>query len=232
MKQINNEEIWLKNPLILFKQKYLTNFIINHNMSRNSKYNAITRLILILTFLGFLLTKSFKILLISIFSLTFLSIFYIFFKSKSNIEGFIDETNLFPLDKNIHPDQSNVINSTSKYINSSNFTLPTKENPMMNPTLVDLNTKPNKLPAAPSFNPIVENKINDSVKNNLNDNLFRDLGDNIEFNYSMQNFYTNPNTQTPNDQKAFADFCYGGMLSCKEGNEFQCMKKNYRHILA
>jgi hypothetical protein len=46
----------------------------------------------------------------------------------------------------------------------------------------------------------------------------------------MINFNTNPNTQIPNDQAGFADFCYGNMPSCKEGNEFACMKKDFRYI--
>lgn len=230
MKKYNTEKIWLDDPLTLFKKEYITNIFLTNNMSKNTKYNTITRIILLATIFGFILTKSIKILFLSIFALTILSIIYV--TGTKNKEGFIDEPNLYPLNKNIHPNQNDLVNATAKYINTKNFTLPTKNNPMMNPTLIDLNEHPNKLEAAPSFNPIVEEKINSEVKKNLDPKLFRDLGDNIEFEYSMQNFYTNPNTKTPNDQKAFAEYCYGGMLSCKEGNEFQCDKKNYRHILS
>jgi hypothetical protein len=38
----------------------------------------------------------------------------------------------------------------------------------------------------------------------------------------MRNFYSTPNTTIPNDQKAFAEFCYGDMISCKEGNPIAC----------
>ena len=34
------------------------------------------------------------------------------------------------------------------------------------------------------------------------------------------------NTKIPSNQKGFAEFCYGDMPSCKEGNEFQCTKNN------
>ena len=50
--------------------------------------------------------------------------------------------------------------------------------------------------------------------------LFSDLGDNYNFDFSMRNFYTNPNTTIPNDQGGFANFCFGDMVSAKEGNEF------------
>jgi hypothetical protein len=45
----------------------------------------------------------------------------------------------------------------------------------------------------------------------------------------MRSFYTNPNTLVPNDQKAFAEFCYGNMKSCKDGDDVACINKNYRY---
>ena len=47
----------------------------------------------------------------------------------------------------------------------------------------------------------------------------------------MRNFYSMPNTKVCSDQKKFAEFCYGNMPSCKEGNEFQCAKNNQRYLL-
>ena len=44
----------------------------------------------------------------------------------------------------------------------------------------------------------------------------------------MRNFYSMPNTQIPNNQKAFAEFCVGDMTSCKEGNIDACSKINRR----
>jgi len=60
--------------------------------------------------------------------------------------------------------------------------------------------------------------------------LFKDLGDNFDFDQSMRPFYATANTKVPNDQTAFAQFCYGDMTSCKEGNEFACVKNNARYI--
>ena len=34
----------------------------------------------------------------------------------------------------------------------------------------------------------------------------------------------------PNEQRRFAEFCYGNMPSCKEGNDFACMQNNERYI--
>ena len=54
--------------------------------------------------------------------------------------------------------------------------------------------------------------------------LFKDLGDSMNFDQSMRSWYPMPNTQIPNDQKSFADFCYGDMPSCKEGSTLACSK--------
>ena len=59
--------------------------------------------------------------------------------------------------------------------------------------------------------------------------LFSSLGDSFEFeDFGQYNFYATANTRVPNDQKGFADFCYGDMVSGKEGNDFALMKNNPR----
>ena len=114
-------------------------------------------------------------------------------------------------------------------LSKSSMTTPTKENPLMNVMLPEIQDNPKRNMAAPSFAPKVEKEINESVKKNLDPKLFQDLGDNIEFDSSMRSFYATANTQVPNDQKAFAEFCYGGMKSCKEGDGLACHAKNYKH---
>ena len=41
----------------------------------------------------------------------------------------------------------------------------------------------------------------------------------------MRQFHTMPNTKIPNDQNAFAKFCYGDMKSCKDGDDL-CTRNN------
>jgi hypothetical protein len=117
------------------------------------------------------------------------------------------------------------------------FQAPTPQDPLMNVLLTDIQDRPNRPAAEPAFNPDVERDINQSTKtfvvndvdgNNANfeDRLFRDLGDNYEFSNSMRNYFATPNTRIPNDQHAFAEFCYGSMISCKEGNMMACARAN------
>ena len=59
---------------------------------------------------------------------------------------------------------------------------------------------------------------------NIDEKLFKDLGDNFNFDQSMRSWYATPNTQIPNDQHAFAEWCYGDMVSCKQGSELACSR--------
>jgi hypothetical protein len=65
----------------------------------------------------------------------------------------------------------------------------------------------------------------------MTDKLFASLDDHFEFEQSARQFYSNPATTVPNDQGAFAAFCYGEMISCKEGNQFACVRDAPRYNL-
>ena len=116
------------------------------------------------------------------------------------------------------------------------FQAPTPQDPLMNVLLTDIKDHPTRPAAEPAFNPQVEHAINQSAQEfvvqdlggnpNLEDRLFRDLGDNYEFSNSMRNYFATPNTKIPNDQHAFAEYCYGAMISCKEGNMMACARAN------
>ena len=57
----------------------------------------------------------------------------------------------------------------------------------------------------------------------------KDLGEQFVFEQSLRPFHSNPSTTIPNDQQGFAEFCYGSMVSCKEGNMFACARNLARH---
>lgn len=209
---------WLNDITILFKKDKLFNVWISQNASLEEQFNAITRLVLYLTTLGFLLTRNTKMIISALITLFIIVIAY-----------------RYQYNKYILQHTNNVLqegfNSKEFYnVVKENYTTPTKQNPLMNVMPTDNLHNPKRNAAAPSFQSVVEEDINNKVKETLDPKLFRDLGDNLEFEQSMRNFHTMPNTKIPNDQKAFAEFCYGSMPSCKEGDSLQCEKKNYRHI--
>jgi hypothetical protein len=120
-----------------------------------------------------------------------------------------------------------------------NFTNPTEKNPLMNVLLPEIKDDPKRKMAAPAYNRAVEKQINndtqDFVISNFNNDkklkkkLFSTLGDSFEFeDFAQHTFFATPNTTIPNDQNGFAQFCYGDMVSGKDGNDFALMRNNPR----
>ena len=211
-----SETFWFNDPTVLLNKQYMMNIWPKKGESFDQKLNAITRLVILLTVLGYLFTFSMKLIISGVITLVVLVVLYKTQKKKHTEQKM--KTAL----------KEGFTNPDLYAMTKSNFTQPTTQNPLMNVQLPEIKYNPHRKAAAPAFNPAVETEINDSVKNGLDSRLFQDLGDNIEFEGSMRNFYSTANTRIPNDQKAFAEFCYGDMRSCKEGDGIQCEKKNYR----
>ena len=251
-------QIWSKDPLVLFRQEQL-HFWPSKNQPLEEKINAITRLIILFTLIGTLITKSMRVFTTGFVSL--LSLLVIYYTQSSKKEGMTPNMKLSEvmndgdkLNSSIlrnlkgssldtskrnywYPEKTSVRNPTkqvtTKRIDRADERprvgkeqTPTKNNPMMNVLMTDYKEEPNRPRAEPAFAPHVREKIDkkaqEQVEDDLDEKLFRDLGDEIQFDRSMQQFYTTANTQIPNDQKAFADFCYGNMSSCKDGDVDKC----------
>ena len=114
-------------------------------------------------------------------------------------------------------------------------------NPLSNVLLNDYDYNPHKKPAPPSFTEKDRETILDETKKqiqllnpdqpNIEKKLFHDVTENLEMEQSMRQFYSTANTTIPNDQKGFAEFCYGDMISAKEGNKFAAVRNNPRYNL-
>lgn len=211
-------QFWLSEPSILLNQKKILELWPTKEMTKNNKLNAITRLIILLTIIGYIFSRELKILITGLITI---GIIILVEKIQKNQK------------KNIINTEAFTDGSYYKLV-KDNFSTPTKDNPLMNVMLTDIYSNPNKKPAAPTFNPVVTEDINNATKKFVSENfndptieekLFKDLGDNFAFDQSMRTWYATPNTQIPNDQKKFAEFCYGGMSSCKEGHEIACSRK-------
>jgi len=211
-------QFWLNNPSVLMKNNNILNLWPTKNMNQNEKLNSITRLIIILSVTGYMMTKNIKFILALFITLIVIIILY---KSKcfKNVKKPFVTNEAFT-----NPSIYNKI--------KNNYTEPTVNNPVMNVLLTDYEDNPKRKMAAPSFTPIVEEKINKETKNMIINNfedpeienlLFKDLGDSVSFDRSMRSWYSMPNTQIPNDQKSFTDFCYGNMPSCKEESILSCI---------
>jgi len=205
-----NNSFWLENPNVLLNKNYLTEIWPQDNFDLDRKLNAITRLILILAILGFLFTKSSYIIVSAAVSIVVLVMIHKS-KSASKREG------MGNLDIKINKEEF-------EELLNEEFTMPTKKNPFMNVLMTEYKENPQRKPAAPVYN---EEVLDDVTKKSRKDErLYKNLGDNLTFQNSLRNFYSVANTSIPNNQKDFANFCYGNMPSCKEGDEFMCEKNS------
>lgn len=210
-------DFWINDPHIIFNNKFLFDIYPKENMSRVEKFNAISRLIIFLTILVLFVSRDYKIIIFSIIILSaIIIVFYFLNKKDTSIEKFSNN------------------NFYQKY--KHNFTNPEINNPLMNVMLPEIQDNPNRKQGAPAYNDNVRELINESTKNivkknfkddKIDERLFNDLGDKMEFENSMRHFFTNPNTTIPNNQKEFAEFCYGNMASCKDGNNKDCKDTLY-----
>lgn len=232
-----NTTFWLNNPTILFKSEYIKELYPINGMTSEQKLNAITRLIILLTILGYLITQRFKIIITGIVTLGVIVILY-YTNRSAQLKNSLKKTKNIESFENINSEKMNCYNIMKK-----SYTQPTPQNPVMNVLLTEIHDNPERLEGAPAFNKVVETSINDNTKkfiehqfgensgsgSDIDKKLFKDLGDSFEFEQSMRNFYVTPNTKIPNDQGSFAEFCYGDMISCKEGDPLACTRNNPRY---
>ena len=250
-KQLSSTPFWINDPTVLFNREEMMDIWPAPLMSIEQKMNAISRIVILLSILGFLITKNVNIIFTGAITL---AIFVMMYKLQHQEE--YDAKNGGNKDGGNNGNNGNNGNDKKKegFINSTFneptntrsvlkpiMTMPTVANPMMNVLLPEIAYNPERNQAALAYKPKIEKEINHTTEvatvldfeprniteaEKLRKKLFADLGDKYEFDDSMRSFYTNPNTTIPNDQKGFAEFCYGSMISCKEGNEFACQRFN------
>ena len=248
--KMNSQDFWLKDPTVLLNKDYINQVWPKRGMSSEEKLNAASRLVVFLTILGYLITMSTNVFMIGAVTLGVIVLIHqIQANPKASATAAVKTTEGFSNNIN-KPEFYNAL--------KGEFTAPTVDNPLMNPLLTEITGNPKRRNAAPAFNPAVEAEINESTKQFVSrnfdknasnlvkdgamaidgppnhssketyDQLFGTLGDNSVFETSMRNFYATPNSRIPNDQTAFAKYCYGDMTSCKEGDEFACGRINSR----
>ena len=240
-------QFWSNDPLVLFNKEYIFELWPTTNMCYEQKLNAITRLVILITILGYILTMSQRILVVGI--LTLLVIFVLFKMRKQKItknmlnEGFSlqgnEVTGMF--DNN---NASYVNPETLDSVLKSEFKEGTKKNPFSNVLLTQIADDPNRKAAPPSFNVDCDQDITKNIKRavqmmnpgikNTNKQLYGDLFQEFELDQSNRAFFSTANTRVTNDQGAYSQFLYGTMPSAKESTPegaFARVQDNYRYTL-
>jgi hypothetical protein len=217
-------------------------------MCYEQKLNAITRLVILITILGYVSTTSTRILVVG--TLTLAVIFGLFKMRKQKLtnqmlnEGFSIQGNQVTgmFEKNT---DSYVNPVTLDTVLKSEFKEGTKKNPFSNVLLTQINGDPERKSAPPSFNVDVDEDITKNIKKavqmmnpgikNTNQQLYGDLWQQFELDQSNRAFFSTANTTVPpGDQPSFAQYLYGNMPSAKESTpdgNMQREKDNYRYTL-
>lgn len=209
-----------------------------NKMTFERKVNSIIRLILLVSVIGFLLTRSITFIVSGIVTVGAIMVLYFYQKNKEKaadantpsptvpavVEGF----------EEIKDQQAMDTVMDAQYVEN------TKTNPLSNVLLTDYTDDPLRKPAAPAFNPVVSEKVTSNVKkavqtlnctiDNTNAQLFGGLYNQFDLDQSNRSFYSTAITTIPNDQGAYASFLYGTMPSGKLDAE-QRVKDNLRYLL-
>jgi hypothetical protein len=219
---------WSNDPTILFNKENILQVWPIQEMTFESKLNAISRLVVLMTLLGFLVTRNINLLIIC--TITLAIIFTLYRLRKQKIVSSLIKKEGFSTNPSL---RHSVLSSSAVTTNPvtlesvlrSNFHPTTKKNPFGNVLLTDIGDTPNRLSAAPSFNPDVYDEIDSAVKKqtqmlnpgiiNTNKQLYGDLYSNYQNDNSMMRFYSTANSRVENDQGAFANWLYSEMPSSK-----------------
>lgn len=207
-----------------------------NKMSFERKVYAISRLIVLLSIVGFLITRSINFLVAGAVTICAIIVLYYYQINKEN-----------NLKKKMMEEESNVegfqeIKSEQEMrtVLESDYVPTVKTNPLGNVLLTEYADNPLRKPAPPAFNPVVSDKVTANIKNTVqklnstivdtNTQLFGGLYDKFDLDQSNRAFYSTAITTIPNDQGAYASFLYGTMPSGKL-DATQRVKDNLRYLL-
>ena len=241
-------QFWSNEPTVLFNKDFIFELWPTNDMCYEQKLNAITRLIILITILGYILTMTTRILVIGF--LTLAVIFVLFKMRKQKLTKDMMKEAVF-VEENNQPGvfkqkSKTIINPvTLDSVLNDEFKEGNKRNPFSNVLLTQINDDPERKSAPPAFNVDVDEDITKNIKRsvqmmnpgikNTNKQLYGDLWQNFLLDDSNRVFYSTANSRIePGDQGALGQYLYGTMFSAKESNEggaFARVQDNWRYIM-
>lgn len=175
---------WFSDPKELFNSKKVLQFWPRSDQSVDDRINASTRFVLYLSTVIYLVNRDPRVLYLAAMVI---GVMYVLYKS-GNIKGLVVPTSAF---------------------GDPNCTLPTPSNPMANVLPTDFIDRPNRQSAC--YYPTVANDVSILLDDTFPFDSGRSRSPLPEYQrqFGARQFYSNPVTQIPGDQTAFAEFCYG-----------------------
>ena len=230
-------KVWFDDPTILFNKDSIFELWPTMDMCYEQKINAITRLVILITILGYILTTSKRIVAVGVLTLV---VIYVLFKSRKQKitndminEGFTSSSMVEATGEPVPLDA----------VLKTEFKQGSKKNPFSNVLLTQIGDEPDRKSAPPSFNVDVDEDITKNIKRavqmmnpgikNTSKQLFGDLYQEQQLDNFSRQLYSTPNSRVENDQGAYSKFLFGTMPSAKESTpegNMQRYKDNWRWI--
>jgi len=203
---------WFQDPSILYERQYLFEIFPFKRFDMIRKLNAIMRLFIVYSIIMYMIKRDSRYIAIP-FVMGIVT-YFVWSRQKDTKTHEINKLSI-----NDQLDDLVKINDLE-----TECTIPTKENPFMNPSLYDYGNNKEKSKSCPSYNNIgVQRRIDDF----FNEDLYRDVNDIFDTNNGKRQFYTVPGSNIPNDQGSFSQWLYGTPSTCKEGNNpIACLKRS------
>jgi hypothetical protein len=230
---------WSNDPTVLFNKAYILEVFPTTDMYYEQKLNSVTRLIIVISLLGYIFSRSIRI---PIAGLSMIAVVYFIFRSRK-----YKVTHDMILQEGFKQGESGarIVNpETLESVLKSEYKEGNKKNPFSNVLLTQITDEPNRKAAPPSFNPEIDEDITRNVKKavqfmnpeikNTSKQLYGDLYENFELDQSNRAFFSTANTRVENDQGSFGQYLYGNMPSSKESNAAGAMQRvadSYRYTL-
>jgi len=187
-------KFWADNPSILFDSQYITEIWVYSNMDTNQKLNAVSRLVILLSLIGYVCFNRYIIFILGLILLALIVIIQKSGKKEgfTNVEEYQRITSNNPLQNLLLPDY--------KYNKEKEKIVPKYDKDVEN-----------------NINENAKNFILQENKDNADiGNIFSNLGDKFEFEQSMRPFYTNPVTTVGQTEYGdFLGYLFGSLPSDK-----------------
>ena len=194
---MNNEVssvFWIENPKILLNKEFIMDISFNNNMILEEKLNALTRFIILVSLVGFLLMNEKSILLLGLTFILVIILYYYYLKDNISFK-------------------ENMLSTFTFSKNEQNINNPFDNDLVGNKVRVSINeSNPDD-----DYDKNVKDIISDiNIDNHDSGKLFDSLESNIGFYDSNRNF----NSVPINDQESFLKYAYGSLPSEKNISVF------------
>lgn len=185
---MSQEQLWTKNPSVLFSPGTFQKFVPTKDMDVPSALNAIVRFTVYFAIILYAGTGKNEYLWSIPFVLIITTIFSVLFpNTRELVETF---------------------KTTSEVIVAKKYTHPTANNPFMNPLLTEIGDNPDRPDAAPITSQKVKKEIEEAFAETSD--IYMDTADRFDQAQALRTFHTLQSATIPSDQDGYLKFLAKG----------------------